>query len=127
MGGGQDEIALEMLREAAQKGEWLIFKNLHLVTHWLPVLEKELRVMDAHKDFRFWLTTEPHSQFPSILLETCIKVSYEAPPGLKKNLSRLHSQVPVTGTSSEQSEKMTISLALSWLHALLQERRTYIP
>lgn len=45
MGGGQDELALEMLREAALKGEWLIFKNLHLVTHWLPILEKELRVL----------------------------------------------------------------------------------
>ena len=32
MGGGQDEIALEMVREAAKEGHWLIFKNLHLVT-----------------------------------------------------------------------------------------------
>lgn len=89
MGGGQDVLALEMLRDAASQGHWLIFKNLHLVTHWLPVLEKELRILTPHEDFRFWLTTEPHLQFPSILLETCMKVSYEAPPGIKKNLVRL--------------------------------------
>ena len=61
MGGGQDEIAIQMLREATTEGHWLIFKNLHLVTHWLPLLEKELRICsNPHPDFRFWLTTEPH-------------------------------------------------------------------
>ena len=45
MGGGQNELALEMLREAANKGMWVCFKNLHLVTSWLPMLEKELKAL----------------------------------------------------------------------------------
>jgi dynein heavy chain 2 len=99
------------------------------VTHWLPILEKELRILTPHEDFRFWLTTEPHIHFPSILLETCIKVSYEAPPGIKKNLVRLQqaSSISSQPASPEQSEKATLSFTLNWLHALLQERRTYIP
>ena len=40
MGGGQNEIALSMLREAAHKGQWICLKNVHLVTSWLPTLEK---------------------------------------------------------------------------------------
>ena len=91
MGGGQDQIALEMLNECAQNGNWLIFKNLHLVTPFLNVLEKQLRIIgsNCHNDFRLWLTSEPHPHFPSILLETCIKFSYESPPGIKKNLLRV--------------------------------------
>lgn len=40
MGGGQNEVALELMRQAAQKGQWLCLKNVHLVTVWLPTLEK---------------------------------------------------------------------------------------
>lgn len=90
MGGNQNELALKMLREAAVKGQWLCLKNLHLVTSWLPNLEKEFQMLAPHENFRLWLTTEPHSKFPAILLETCFKVSYESPPGIKKNLQRTY-------------------------------------
>lgn len=38
MGGGQNEAALAMMRNAAEKGQWLCLKNLHLVTGWLTTL-----------------------------------------------------------------------------------------
>ncbi|MGH0159576.1 UNVERIFIED_CONTAM: hypothetical protein FKN15_075087 [Acipenser sinensis] len=40
MGQGQADIAIQTLKECARNGEWLCLKNLHLVTAWLPVLEK---------------------------------------------------------------------------------------
>lgn len=40
MGQGQADLAIQTLRECARNGEWLCLKNLHLVTSWLPVLEK---------------------------------------------------------------------------------------
>ena len=43
MGGGQQEIAQSLLRNAASNGTWLCLKNLHLVVAWLPTLEKEVR------------------------------------------------------------------------------------
>lgn len=49
-----------MLKDAAKKGQWLCLKNLHLVTSWLPMLEKELKSLVLNKNFRLWLTTEPH-------------------------------------------------------------------
>ena len=40
MGQGQAEVAMQLLQECATNGEWLCLKNLHLVTAWLPTLEK---------------------------------------------------------------------------------------
>ena len=31
MGGGQNEAALAMMKDAAEKGQWLCLKNIHLV------------------------------------------------------------------------------------------------
>ena len=54
MGQGQTEVALEKLHLAAEKGEWLCLKNLHLMTFWLPVLEKEVQALNQHENFRLW-------------------------------------------------------------------------
>jgi len=127
MGGGQNELALQMLKEAASKGLWLCFKNLHLVTSWLPNLEKELKLLSPHKNFRLWLTTEPHNKFPPILLETCHKVTYESPPGIKKNLQRTYDGWPPTMFDQASPFRAQIYFVLAWFHAIVQERRTYIP
>lgn len=88
MGGGQNDAAIELVKSAAIKGEWVCLKNLHLVTSWLPSLEKEFKTITPEKKFRLWLTTEPHGKFPSILLQSSLKISYETPPGMKNNLLR---------------------------------------
>jgi dynein heavy chain 2 len=88
MGGGQNEIAIETIKIASQKGDWVCLKNLHLVTPWLPVLEKEFKMLKTHPKFRLWLTSEPHHKFPSILLQSSLKITYETPPGVRNNLSR---------------------------------------
>lgn len=48
MGQGQADLAIQTLKECARNGEWLCLKNLHLVTSWLPVLEK---VSIAREDY----------------------------------------------------------------------------
>ena len=40
MGQGQADVALHLLRDCASNGDWLCLKNLHLMIHWLSVLEK---------------------------------------------------------------------------------------
>ncbi|XP_062574485.1 cytoplasmic dynein 2 heavy chain 1-like [Saccostrea cucullata] len=52
MGQGQSDIAMQLLRECAQNVEWLCLKNLHLVTAWLPQLEKEINTLKPLEDFR---------------------------------------------------------------------------
>ncbi|KAA8593993.1 hypothetical protein FQN60_004827, partial [Etheostoma spectabile] len=97
MGQGQADVALATLRECSRNGDWLCLKNLHL----------ELNVLHPKADFRLWLTAEVHPRFPPILLQSSLKITYEAPPGLKKNLLRTYES-----WSPEQISK---------------ERRNYIP
>lgn len=123
MGGGQNETAIELVRSAAQKGEWVCLKNLHLVTSWLPSLEKELKLLTPDKKFRLWLTSEPHAKFPSILLQSSLKITYETPPGVRNNLQRTFNYV----TPSQDVQHTQLLFVLSWFHALIQERRKYIP
>lgn len=121
MGGGQQEIVLNLLRQAAQAGDWLCLKNLHLVVAWLPVLEKEILTLQPHPEFRLWLTTEPHKNFPAILLQQSMKATFESPPGLKKNLQRTYGSI----WSPEFIEKGGVLRAqllfvLAWFHSILQ-------
>ncbi|VDM16092.1 unnamed protein product [Hydatigera taeniaeformis] len=144
MGQGQLEIALSEISAAAQSGGWVCLKNLHLVTHWLPVLEKHINLLISadcemeevaartqrhlHPHFRLWLTTEPHDNFPSTLLQSCLKVAYEAPPGLKNNLKRTYeSWHPDFFAKSGSLTRTTALACLAWFHAVLQERRSFIP
>jgi dynein heavy chain 2 len=59
-------------------------------------LEKEIKQLKADKKFRLWLTSEPHGKFPSILLQSSLKITYETPPGVKNNLSRTFNYVTPT-------------------------------
>lgn len=126
MGGGDNDAALELMKEAAEKGEWVCLKNLHLVTPWLPKLEKTFKALTPNKRFRLWLTSEAHVKFPSILLQSSLKVTYESPPGVKNNLARTYqSWAPTFKEGNETRAKMLFILA--WFNALIQERRKYIP
>jgi len=127
MGGGQNDDAIKLLHEAASKGDWVCLKNLHLVINWVPLLEKVIKNLEPHENFRCWLTTEPHAKFPSILLETSLKVTYEAPPGIKKNLLRtLESWNPGWFASGNELRSQVMFMCAHF-HAIVQERRTYIP
>ena len=128
MGQGQAEVAIEKLHQASQNGSWLCLKNLHLMTFWVPVLEKELHTLEHHKDFRLWLTAESHLKFPATLLESCLKVTYESPPGIKRNLQRTfngwNSSVMENNDNVARAQSIFV---LAWFHAILQERRIFIP
>ncbi|KAM4566457.1 cytoplasmic dynein 2 heavy chain 1 isoform 3-T3 [Odontesthes bonariensis] len=128
MGQGQADVALATLRECSRNGDWLCLKNLHLVTAWLPLLEKELNVLRPKASFRLWLTAEVHPRFPPILLQSSLKITYEAPPGLKKNLLRTYeSWNPEQISKGGNLTRAQSLFCLAWFHAVCQERRNYIP
>uniref|UniRef100_A0A671UXN0 Cytoplasmic dynein 2 heavy chain 1 n=1 Tax=Sparus aurata TaxID=8175 RepID=A0A671UXN0_SPAAU len=128
MGQGQADVALATLRECSRNGDWLCLKNLHLVTSWLPLLEKELNVLHPKAGFRLWLTAEVHPRFPPILLQSSLKITYEAPPGLKKNLLRTYeSWTPEQISKGGVLARAQSLFCLAWFHAVCQERRNYIP
>jgi dynein heavy chain 2 len=127
MGGGQNDDAIRLLQDAAKCGDWVCLKNLHLVISWVPLLEKEIKSLQAHENFRCWLTTEAHAKFPPILLETSLKVTYEAPPGVKKNLLRTLESWSPSWFASGPTVRSQVMFICAHFHAIMQERRTYIP
>ena len=128
MGQGQADLALDKLRDAMQHGQWLVLKNLHLMTFWIPVLSKEIQTSKCHGDFRLWLTAEQHPKFPSVLSESCLKLTYESPPGIKRNLQTTintwGTDIFNRGNNLVRSQTL---FALGWFHSIVQERRTFIP
>ena len=65
--------------QAARNGHWICLKNIHLVSGWLPVLDRlmnELNQEDGglHVNFRLWMTAEPVSTLPVSLLQRCKKI-----------------------------------------------------
>ena len=128
MGQGQTDHALEKLRDSMKHGQWVCLKNLHLMTYWVPVLLKEISINEAHPDFRLWLTAESHPKFPAVLLESSLKISFESPPGIKRNIQTTinawNKDFMAKGGNVVRSQTL---FALSWFHAIIQERRTYIP
>ena len=126
MGGGENQAAIQIMKEAAEKGEWVCLKNLHLVTPWLTTLEKEFKLLTPDKKFRLWLTSEPHNKFPSILLKTSLTITYESPPGIKNNMQRTFQSWTQTFDEKNLLKSQTLFI-LAWFNSIIQERRKYIP
>lgn len=74
-----------------------------------------------------WLITEPHQLFNPVLARNCLKVAYEPPEGIKNNLLRTFNYWGANYTDKLNSNTMRIFYSMACIHALLQERRTYIP
>ncbi|KAI8908484.1 dynein heavy chain and region D6 of dynein motor-domain-containing protein [Gorgonomyces haynaldii] len=127
MGQGQGEIAIQLLKECASQGHWLFLQNVHLVIGWVHILEKELVNVKPNPSFRLWLTSEEHLKFPISLLESSLKITIEAPPGVKKNLQRIYDNWTPEFISQGSLVRAQALFALAWFHAVIQERRTYIP
>ena len=130
MGQGQSEAALRMLNEGAEKGMWVCLQNVHLVVGWLGVIEKTLHSLEPDDNFRLWLTTEPHPRFPPILLQQSLKVTFEAPPGLKMNLQNAYDmwdEEYITRNTPGGTARAQLLFVVAWFHAIVQERRTFIP
>jgi dynein heavy chain 2 len=77
-------------------------------------------VWQPHDRFRLWLTTEAHDHFPTILLQQSVKITYEAPPGLKKNLERTYEAWSPEFLSSGSVVRAQLLFMLAWFHAVVQ-------
>ncbi|EGT58333.1 hypothetical protein CAEBREN_28930, partial [Caenorhabditis brenneri] len=126
MGQGQEQAAYDAIRESAEKGEWLCLNNLHLMLQAVPAIFKHLSLTTPHQNFRLWLTTEADHRFPSMMLQQSLKITFEPPPGVRNNLLRTYTQIDKANNNRNVVTCQSI-FVLAWLHALLQERRTFIP
>ena len=129
LGAGDNDYIIKVIKDSSSKGQWVTLKNIHLAFSWLPTLEKEIKSLkDPNEKFRLFLTTESHPKFSPILLQSCIKYTYETPPGVKKNMERIYQQWSVDLLNNINQPNIFQALfSLAFIHAILQERRTYIP
>eukprot|EP00796_Vickermania_ingenoplastis_P008408 gene8408-5889_t len=128
LGGGQTDEALQQVRRGAVQGSWVFLKNLHLVLDWTSVLEKELCTMPKpDKNFRLIITTEQHELFPTVLLRMSTKLAVEAPPGVKQNLLRTYTTWDRAFLESLPEQGAQMLFGLAWFHAVVFERRSFVP
>ncbi|KAI5057584.1 hypothetical protein GOP47_0027599 [Adiantum capillus-veneris] len=130
LGQGQGPVAIKLINESARTGGWVFLANCHLMTSWLPQLEKviqELEKSNPHEMFRLWLSSEPNDKFPISILQRSVKMTAEPPKGMRANVLRLYTQT--TDESFQkcktQSKYQKLFFSLAYFHSVLLERRKF--
>lgn len=120
-------------------GQWVILENCHVAESWMGELER--LCMDpnleasAHKNYRLWCTSYPSKKFPVAILQNSVKMTNEAPKGLKFNMLNSYNSEPFTEKGfntvrlPESDKKMWQRgiFILVFFHAIVQERRDFGP
>lgn len=130
MGQGQEIIARKYMATAAQEGQWVLLQNTHLGLSYLTEVETYLtKEADAiHEDFRLWITAEPHPAFPIGLLQMGIKITNEAPVGIKAGLRASFQWVSQDMLDAvSRFEWRQLLFIQCYIHSIVQERRKFGP
>ena len=134
MGQGQEEPAETILRQYAKDGGFVLLQNCHLMSNWVPKLERllELITEDAHPDFRCFLSAEPPQiptmrNMPDGLMQRCIKVANEIPSDIRSNLMRAWKTFDqsIFDASHRPSEMKACLFSLCWMHSVLLGRKRF--
>ncbi|XP_055497118.1 cytoplasmic dynein 1 heavy chain 1 isoform X1 [Leucoraja erinacea] len=119
--------AEKAINTAVKSGRWVMLKNVHLAPGWLMQLEKKLHSLHAHANFRLFLTMEINPKVPVNLLRAGRIFVFEPPPGVKANMLRTFSSIPVARMCKAPNERARLYFLLGWFHAIIQERLRYAP
>ncbi|XP_036369342.1 dynein heavy chain 2, axonemal-like [Octopus sinensis] len=132
LGQGQAPIATRMLQEGVREGNWVFLANCHLSLSWMPQLDKLIEQLQTdvvtNTEFRLWLSSSPHPEFPISILQAGIKMTTEPPKGLKANMKRLYNQLEKKKSDycTKQEKYKKLLFALCYFHSVLLERRKFL-
>eukprot|EP01112_Ceratiomyxa_fruticulosa_P002953 TRINITY_DN13363_c0_g1_i1.p1 TRINITY_DN13363_c0_g1~~TRINITY_DN13363_c0_g1_i1.p1 ORF type:complete len:596 (+),score=111.46 TRINITY_DN13363_c0_g1_i1:288-2075(+) len=149
LGQGQGPIAAQLINKATKNGDWVMLQNCHLASSWMPTLEKivaglnitgngsninnssAIEISEIHKDFRLILSSMPTSSFPISVLQNGVKLTNEAPKGIRANLMRsfagISDQLFEHGGGEKIKAWKKLLMALSFFHAVILERKKFGP
>lgn len=129
MGQGQEIIARKYMASATVEGQWVLLQNTHLGLSYLSEVEGFLiKAEDIHDDFRLWITAEPHPLFPIGLLQMGIKITNEAPVGMRAGLRNSYAWVNQDMLDAVQRQEWRqLLFIMCFLHSIVQERRKFGP
>ena len=127
MGQGQEVIARKLVSTGVVTGEWCILQNCHLGMGYLFELEQTLvKLEEVHEEFRVFITCEPNPKFPIGLLQMSIKITNEAPVGIKAGLQRSYHWVTQDMLDAiNRPEWRHILYVMCFCHSIVQERRKF--
>ncbi|XP_068615161.1 dynein axonemal heavy chain 2-like [Brachionichthys hirsutus] len=131
LGQGQAPVARSMIEQGAKNGHWVFLANCHLSLSWMPELDKlveQLQVDKPHPNFRLWLSSSPHPDFPITILQAGIKMTTEPPKGVKANMKRLYQLVTEDQLNccSKPILYKKLLFSLSFFHSILLERKKFL-
>ncbi|KAJ3321161.1 Dynein heavy chain 2, axonemal [Blyttiomyces sp. JEL0837] len=131
LGQGQAPKATKMIQDGIKEGHWVFLANCHLSISWMPALDKIVEGIGAenpHPDFRLWLSSSPHPQFPISILQVAIKMTTEPPKGVKANMVRLLNMFTdeTYGKTRQVDIYQKLLLSLCFFHSLLLERKKFL-
>lgn len=130
LGQGQGVIAARLIEQATTRGEWVLLQNCHLALSWMTELERlceELDPAKLHADFRLWLTSMPTPRFPAAVLQDGVKMTKEAPKGLRANLKNTYFKLNDARLSVTRKPEVFRKLlfGLCFYHAIVCERKRF--
>uniref|UniRef100_A0A4W6ECP9 Dynein axonemal heavy chain 2 n=1 Tax=Lates calcarifer TaxID=8187 RepID=A0A4W6ECP9_LATCA len=131
LGQGQAPIAKSMIEDGVKNGHWVFLANCHLSLSWMPDLDKlveQLQVQKPNPNFRLWLSSSPHPEFPITILQAGIKMTTEPPKGVKANMKRLYQLVTEAqfNRCSRPVLYRKLLFALCFFHSILLERKKFL-
>lgn len=131
LGQGQEIYARKLLSTAATEGSWVLLQNAHLGLSYMSEIEQFLAKSGAsslHSSFRLWITSEPHPLFPIGLLHASLKLTNEAPVGIRAGLQASYQSITQDVLDAvPRQEWRQLLFMLCFLHAVVQERRKFGP
>lgn len=127
---GQAPVATKLIDDGVREGHWVFLANCHLMTSWLPALDKIIEGLPnrkPHPDFRLWLSSNPSPAFPIAILQRGVKLTTEPPKGLRANLLRLYNTVDDAsyGECKAAGKYQKLLFTLAYFHSVLLERRKF--
>eukprot|EP00485_Elphidium_margaritaceum_P015545 CAMPEP_0202728930 /NCGR_PEP_ID=MMETSP1385-20130828/185872_1 /ASSEMBLY_ACC=CAM_ASM_000861 /TAXON_ID=933848 /ORGANISM="Elphidium margaritaceum" /LENGTH=4770 /DNA_ID=CAMNT_0049395183 /DNA_START=131 /DNA_END=14440 /DNA_ORIENTATION=- len=135
MGEGQEPHATKAITDGMSKGDWALLQNCHLGLKYMSNIPENLKKWQEElggkiePTFRLWITCEAHPSFPIALLQMSVKVTQEAPQGLKAGLLRSYTTLVNKDRLQrvDKQEWRDLVFCLCFLHSVVQERRKFGP